>query len=426
MNSYKNNNILIKAVGLPTFFTLTLCLTINNIIFGQTAPPGESTVPQQHSETAKTSPETAQTSPIEPALPQVILPEGYMIIGRVAKLVKLPDDDRWFLAFEEALADKQKQPQVLSSAIITNNQTDKPHNPSTDLKPSEESARPWSVPMEVLPGKWLSAMTKVVNEQMDMSVDFRIWAEVTTYQNRNYVLPRMVATLSLFGRDSVGSPGKKQPKPPAFILGPTTSQSPAGNPASSPPADSQDNSLLPEKLRQTLLSIPRSRPLELPGEINHQSLATATRENSTLETNKPALEFDQNRPLKKITSSQKIASDKLDQLGAEKTAQILPEARVIPSEWKDGYMVIDRVGRALYFPGSQLCLFEFEADGASLAEPPVVLLACQLREVVERTIGTTTESIKFRVSGPISRYQGGNYLLLRKVLIVHDLGNLGK
>ena len=69
-------------------------------------------------------------------------------------------------------------------------------------------------------------------------------------------------------------------------------------------------------------------------------------------------------------------------------------------------------------------LFVFEADGASVAEPPVTLHPSQLLEVMEKKVVHTAKAVKFRVSGQITTYRGGTYMLLHKVLMVYDLGNL--
>ena len=44
----------------------------------------------------------------------------------------------------------------------------------------------------------------------------------------------------------------------------------------------------------------------------------------------------------------------------------------------------------------------------------------------EEMIDKTSQPIKYRITGQISKYQGQSYMLLRKALIVYDMGNLGK
>ena len=49
-------------------------------------------------------------------------------------------------------------------------------------------------PIEVLPGKVLTAMTKVTGNKVDLSLTFRVWGELTTYRKRNFILPAMAYT----------------------------------------------------------------------------------------------------------------------------------------------------------------------------------------------------------------------------------------
>ena len=100
--------------------------------------------------------------------------------------------------------------------------------------------------------------------------------------------------------------------------------------------------------------------------------------------------------------------------------------RTQQSDWKDGYMVIDRVGRLNYNVEEGCWFFDFESDGASFTEPPVRLHPNRLMEEMEKHYKANIGGVKFRISGIISKYQGMNYMLLRKVLVVYELGNLGK
>ena len=337
--------------------------------------------------------------------PKIVLPEGYPISGRRAKLVKLPDDHRWFLIFDEARQILMPQPDQNSSKISKTN-SKSPLSPSKTVEnqkklnqnaniseknlspePSKHNSKPqdpFSHPMEVLPGKWLAAMNKVMGNRMDLTVDFRIWGEVTTYHNRNYILPTFVATLLQFGKnaaDNTKSSTKINPLETTF--GPPKS---AGT-QNTKQTQFLDKTMIPKKLRDAIMSIPRTQPLEL-----DDLKQTYTRP-------KPAVAIP-------ITSDEK------------KTSQ--------QNNWRDGYMIIDRVGRIHYDPEGMRWLFTFEADGASLAEPPVALHPCRLLEVMETSARQSAVSIRFRISGQISQYQGRNYMLLRKVLMVYELGNLIK
>jgi hypothetical protein len=345
----------------------------------------------------------AVPSEIKITEPKIVLPEGYPISGRRAKLVKLPEDPRWFLIFDEArekfIPELAKKDTTISKKINLKNansstgtainqskavQTAKKSDvksPVTASQKEKKSENPFSHPMEVLPGKWLTAMTKVIGKQVDLTVDFRIWGEVTTYHNRNYVLPTFVATLSLFGKDAAKKTEAKKINPLDASFGrPKASDTEISEQTQDP-----DKLSLPKKLRDALSAIPRTRPLELP-DIKPSTIRP-----------KPAV-------VKSVKNDDK-----------EPSAQ---------DGWRDGYMVIDRVGWIQFDPEGSRWMFTFEADGASLAEPPVVLHPCQLLEVMEKTEHQSGGTIRYRISGQISLYQGRNYLLLRKVLMVYALNNL--
>ena len=273
----------------------------------------------------------------DPNQTQLLLKEGFIVSGRVAQLVRHPEDQRWFAVFE-------------------------PEEQATQTTAPD----PLAVPIEVLSGKWLTAMNRVTENQIDLSIKFRIWGEITTFNRRNFILPTYVATVSLFGKED------NENKP---ALAPT----------------GQDNApdKLPEKFRQALLKIKPVSPLELLGPADAE-----LREEDT--------EADRQRR-ERLT------------LGSK------------PDEgWLEGEMVIDRVGRVLYDNVESCWLFTFDADNQSMAEPPVLLHPCQLLEVMASAEMRMSHAPRFRISGQITKYKGQNYMLLRKVLFVIDQDNLGR
>ena len=259
------------------------------------------------------------TSP-QPKQTQLLFPEGFRVGGREATLARHPEQPRWFLQFTTTGA-----------------------TPATD---------PLAVPLEVLPGKWLTNMIRFAEQQQDQTARFRVWGEITTYHNRNYIMPTFAAALSLFGDDS-------------------------GDQASPAEPSEDDKSLETDELRKAIMALPRTRPLQ-----STDSLSPAPPPPSTGTGSDEAI-------------------------------------------WKDGYMIINRVGRISYYPEAQQWLFSFEADAASLAEPPVELLPSQLLAMLEQLQAKSSRPLRFRISGQVTKYQSRNYVLLRKALVVYDLGNLG-
>jgi hypothetical protein len=87
----------------------------------------------------------------------------------------------------------------------------------------------------------------------------------------------------------------------------------------------------------------------------------------------------------------------------------------------DGSTLADRVGR-LVRRGNAWFL-AFESEGKVLRESPLQILPNRDLEIMEIASANGTRPVKFRVSGEVTEYRGANYLMLRKVLIVQDLGN---
>ena len=306
-------------------------------------------------------------------LRKLLLPEGVQINGRAAKLVKLDKDDRWFLVFEPRHPDEAKE---------TTGSAGEPDDRQ------RSAGDPLAQPMEVLPGKQLTLMTQVCNNEVALSVTFRVWAEVVCYHNRNYVLPKNIYTLALFGQDSAGTSTRAAPEESGSILDRAlgTAEAPALDQGQLS-RQSRKKIELPADLREALMAIPRTRVVRIPTVVDNG------------------------------TSAQSSSPE------SKSTTEV---GRVGDSSWREGHMVVDRVGRLAYDGREQRWHFAFEADGMSLADPPVVLHPCRLLEMLEEAQNRSTRPVKFRVSGQITRYHGISYMLLRKGLLVYDMGNLQK
>ncbi len=88
----------------------------------------------------------------------------------------------------------------------------------------------------------------------------------------------------------------------------------------------------------------------------------------------------------------------------------------------DGTTIADRVGRLVR--RNNVWLFAFESEGKVLREAPMQILPNRDLETMEALSAGGTRPVRFRVSGEVTEYRSTNYLLLRKVLTVHDMGNL--
>lgn len=93
------------------------------------------------------------------------------------------------------------------------------------------------------------------------------------------------------------------------------------------------------------------------------------------------------------------------------SAKIASGEKLLP----EGYYISNRRGRLIRQESKWL--FVFEADSLGQIDQPLVLLPNRWLEKMEADSAGGTRSIVFRVSGEITEYHNGNYLLLRRLLI---------
>lgn len=97
-------------------------------------------------------------------------------------------------------------------------------------------------------------------------------------------------------------------------------------------------------------------------------------------------------------------------------------APVAPRLYPDGYRLVDRPGR-LTREGAQWIL-AFENRNANMVEPPIRLLPNRMLEDMEIASSGGAQPVVFLVSGEVTEYRGVNYLLVQKMLIRPEMGNL--
>lgn len=90
--------------------------------------------------------------------------------------------------------------------------------------------------------------------------------------------------------------------------------------------------------------------------------------------------------------------------------------------YPDGSMIVDRVGRIVKRDDGWY--FVFESDKKVLREPPMRLLPNRYLQTMELYSANGTRPVKFRISAEVTDYKDKNFLLVRKVLKLHDTGNL--
>ena len=88
---------------------------------------------------------------------------------------------------------------------------------------------------------------------------------------------------------------------------------------------------------------------------------------------------------------------------------------------REGTYIVDRVGRLTISIEGQKEL-TFEADGAAMKDPPMLLLPNTNRTRMEMAVQASSRDLKFRVTGMVTEYNARNYILLEKVVVVQDGG----
>jgi len=113
--------------------------------------------------------------------------------------------------------------------------------------------------------------------------------------------------------------------------------------------------------------------------------------------------------------------------GVEVRRSAAPSPSVSPNQddlrlLPDGSMLVDRPGR-LVREGDGWT-FVIETAGEVVRERPLRLLPCRMLEQMEIAAAGGTAPVIFVVSGEVTEYRGANYLLLRKLLVRRDMGNV--
>jgi hypothetical protein len=96
-----------------------------------------------------------------------------------------------------------------------------------------------------------------------------------------------------------------------------------------------------------------------------------------------------------------------------------PGARQL-SVLREGTFLVDRTGRLARSGDGHHWELVFEADGKALKDPPMILLPNLKLMAMETAVKNATRDVRFRVTGMVTEYNGRNYLLLEKVVVVPD------
>ncbi len=87
---------------------------------------------------------------------------------------------------------------------------------------------------------------------------------------------------------------------------------------------------------------------------------------------------------------------------------------------REGSYIVDRTGRLTRSSDGQQQEFSFDSDGKAMKDPPLIILPNLKLSAMENAVKGSTRDLKFRVTGMVTEYNGRNYVLLEKVVVVPD------
>ncbi|MGQ9651265.1 MAG: hypothetical protein ACUVXJ_14240 [Phycisphaerae bacterium] len=222
---------------------------------------------------------------------------------------------------------------------------------------------PDSPPLRILPNQQLS-MLRAVLRQSPPPTSFLMTGRITEFMGANYILLENIEEVFADGAES---------------------SAPAVAPPQSTPADApRDREPTAEEILKQLLSRPTRRSVALP------------------------------------QLTQIIQGD--DGQAAKTLSRPADPGGAPAGLWPERAMLVDRVGRVV--PGDQWWTLVFENRGRQAADQPIRLLPSRLLESAISLSRGGTQTPVFIVSGEVTTYESRNYLLLRKLLVRRQAGNI--
>jgi hypothetical protein len=87
---------------------------------------------------------------------------------------------------------------------------------------------------------------------------------------------------------------------------------------------------------------------------------------------------------------------------------------------REGTRLFDRTGR-LTKTAEGMTELTFDADGQGMKDPPMLILPNLNLMGMEKAVASASRDLKFRVTGLVTEYNGRNYILLDKFVVVSDV-----
>ncbi|MBN2842700.1 MAG: hypothetical protein JXM68_06390, partial [Sedimentisphaerales bacterium] len=253
------------------------------------------------------------------------------------RLLSHTDNVRWFFVIDD---------QENDDIVLSANNAEKP-NDTVSADAQVEA-------VEILPSRWLETMLRVVDNKSDYNIVFRVWGNVTVFQKRNYLSISLVATESLFG-------DMKAQVEETRSYSPFASEQAGG---ADLVQEQNIESVVPQAVRDKLMSIPRVEILSFPFKMKETDVNTVTLEDSETQY------------------------------------------------FKNDMIITNRIGRLFPSQSEGRVYFMFESGDSTSGAAQIVIHPCLLLEqMLQKANASLGQSLKFRISGRVDEFKGEFFLL---------------
>jgi hypothetical protein len=101
-------------------------------------------------------------------------------------------------------------------------------------------------------------------------------------------------------------------------------------------------------------------------------------------------------------------------------AAVAPDAPKL-SVLREGTFLVDRTGTINRTADGQQWEIVFDADARAMKDPPVIILPNLWLMAMEQASKGSSRTLRFRITGMVTEYNGRNYILLEKVFVLPEV-----
>jgi len=125
------------------------------------------------------------------------------------------------------------------------------------------------------------------------------------------------------------------------------------------------------------------------------------------------------KPLAPMLDAAPLQRDKYDKTSGRNSAAVAPATPAVPLK-REGTFIFDAPGHLSHSADGTHAEFNFESDGKTLKDPPVIILPNIKLMIMEDAVKSINRDMRFRVTGMLTEYRGRNYILLERVTVPSD------